>query len=229
VSGRREDKVPSVLIIRPGSRLTHEQVQLGQSLLIEVIQLRQSVSPMCLRPLFCLGFVLLAAAAVAGETAASGDARALVITMGLERSALLGMRLAIEDGAKTGKANPALQECAGKLDSSALVEVLAGELQAVLSSSEITSAQAFYASPAGQKSIDAGLQQLYQLAGRQPPGAVLTFTSAEARESDAFSKTAAGEKLIVRQVLGTPRVTNAIQNVIEKLLSACMENRQRSP
>jgi hypothetical protein len=181
--------------------------------------------PLCLRLLLSLGGTLAAAMSVAGEPTASEQARALVSTMGLDRAALLGMRLAIEDGAKNGKSNPALLECAQKADSSALIEVFVGELQAALTPSEMKTAEAFYAGSAGQKSIEAGLQQLYQIAGRPASGPVLTFTPAEAQENDAFSRTAAGEKLIIKQVLGTPRVTNAVQNSIGKMLSACMKNR----
>jgi hypothetical protein len=147
--------------------------------------------------------------------------------MGLDRSALLGIRLAVEDGAREGKANPALVECAKKLDPASFVEFFAAEIQAVLTAPEIESAQLFYSSSAGQKSVEAGLQQVYRSAGLSPPGAALTFTAAEARENDAFARTSAGEKLIVKQVLGTPRVTSAVQSHIGKLLSTCLQNPQR--
>jgi hypothetical protein len=175
------------------------------------------------RALPVIASIMLSMTAMGADDSAKPEsARALVSTMGLDRSALLGVRLAVEDGVKQGTADPALMECANKLEPASFVELFAAEIQSALTASEIESAQSFYASPLGQKSVEAGLQQTYRSVGRTPPGPALTFTPAEAKESETFSKTPAGDKLIVKQILGAPRVASAVQSHIGNLLSICM-------
>ena len=170
--------------------------------------------------------LLLTPDAVFAEPAPSEAARALAEAMGLGRTALLGMRLAMEDTAKPGEADKAVRECVKNLESTVFDEVIAIEIEAALTPDEMKAAQSFYSTSAGQKGIEAGVQELYKHAGREPPAPQSPITAAEVRETNEFAKTSAGDKLLVKQVLGTQRAVDAMRGQIGKLMSGCMEGRK---
>ena len=137
------------------------------------------------------------------------------------KSALTGMQLSVRKGQQQGKVPTEVGTCVQSLRDTSFNIVLASLLAESLSPSEMRAADAFFGTPVGRKYAKYSLLQIYEAVGEQAPEPLPAFTDAEYKELEAFSRTRAGDKLIVRRVLESKAAQQAIGSQIQALLSSC--------
>jgi hypothetical protein len=137
------------------------------------------------------------------------------------KPALLGIRLSVRQAQKQGKAAPGVADCIQSLDESSFNGVFLEILPQNLNVTELRAADAFFGTNVGDKYVKHGVMQLYASVGMQPPEPVPTFSDAEYKELQAFSRTSAGEKLLLRKVLESPSARQAIGARAQDLVASC--------
>jgi hypothetical protein len=97
-------------------------------------------------------------------------------------------------------------------------ETLSGEL---LTKGEIAAANGFFSSPVGRKYAKHGQLQLYAAVGMRSPAPLPDFSDAEYRELESFSRTSAGNKLMVQKVLEALAALQAVNRRIQEIVASC--------
>jgi len=176
------------------------------------------------RPTFhaVLAFALLVAAGHGRAAEASGPSNTVSV---LARPALLGMQLSVRRGQQLGKVPPQVVQCVQSLRESSFNVVLASLLVERLSQKEVQAADEFFGTPVGKKFGRHILLQVFEAAGEQLPEALPDFSEAEYKELEDFSRTSAGDKLLVRKVLEDADARQAMSSQIQSLLGSCGEKR----
>lgn len=136
-------------------------------------------------------------------------------------SAVTGMQLSAKQGAERGLVPAATAACVQKLGPASLRDVFVSLLADLLNEDERRGAEAFFSTAVGRKYVRYGLVQLYKTAGETPPSALPAFSEPEYQGLEAFGRTPAGDKLLVKQVLNTPAAKGAIGERTRQLLKSC--------
>lgn len=165
--------------------------------------------------------VVLLSAPFASTQAQSGAAAQLVEAMRIDEMTLLGLRIGLQRSVQEG--SKALDCVKKKLDRTIFAPVYVQVVAVNLTAQEMASSAAFFESAPGRKYIDSGIFQLYQATGiaAADPEAILSDIDLQA--IIAFSRTSAGEKLLVERILDTPETRAAIGARIEQLLMSCSQ------
>jgi hypothetical protein len=178
-------------------------------------------------------FVILAnalwisAALSANRIMPTDGARNLVRTMKLGEVAILAAQVGLTNNSGPEEKNLPLLNCVRKIKVDSLVDDLAPEIDAALTPMEIQQAAQFFSSAVGQTLIDLGLRDLHRRINMQPESPV-PRTRDEAREIDAFSKTSAGEKLLVKEVMSRPGVGEKARSHMREIVKECLEGDGRT-
>jgi hypothetical protein len=179
------------------------------------------------RRTFVSGVAALAAgvsllfAPFASAQAQSGAADRLVATMHLDDVTLLGLQLGLQRGLREGKVSAKTLECVNQLDGTTFAPVFVQAAAANLSAQEIASATAFFESAPGRKYIKSGIFQLYQAIGIAAPDPEPSFSDADSQAIAAFSRSSAGDKLLVKRILDSPETRQAVGARVQQLLNGC--------
>jgi len=139
----------------------------------------------------------------------------------LSEAALTGMQLSVKKAVQEGKAKSTISECVSTLKSSSFNSVYGHILSDQFTSEEIAQAEEFFNDGIGKKYSKHGLLQIYSSTGFPLPEPLPPFSTEEMRALEAFSKTAAGDKLLLKHVMQTPAVNMEVQEKIKELLSSC--------
>jgi hypothetical protein len=139
----------------------------------------------------------------------------------LGQSTLLGMQLSVRRGQRQGKVPSTVADCVYGLDDSSFTSVIESQLAKNLTTGEVATADQFFNSPVGNKYGKHGLMQIYASVGEKSPEPLPNFTDAEYGELEKFSRTSAGDKLMVRKVMESPEARQAIASRIQDLLNTC--------
>jgi len=170
-----------------------------------------------------LAAILLLDAAVASAQTPSPAAARLVSAMRIDDVTLLGLRLGLQRGIRDGKGSPKTLECVSKLERTTFAPVFAQAIAANLSAQEIASSTAFFESAPGRKYIDSGIYQLYDAVGFTSPDPEPKVSEADMQAVTAFSRTSAGDKLLVRRIFDSPEIRGAIGARIQQVLNGCSQ------
>jgi len=134
---------------------------------------------------------------------------------------LLGLRLGLQRGIHDGKTSPKTLECVSKLDRGTFSPVFAQAVDANLSAQEVASATAFFESGPGRKYIDSGIFQLYDAVGVTSPNPEPIVSERDREAVTAFSRTSAGDKLLVKRIFDSVELRSAISARIQQVLNGC--------
>lgn len=162
----------------------------------------------------------LASFSCGAQPAASASTSPMTVAA-FAQSALLAMQLPIKRGEQDGAVYTPVALCVAALDSTAFVPVYSRLVQDAFSASEREALEAFFGSDLGAKYSKHGLLQLYSEVGLPRPEPLPTFSTAELQALDAFSRTPAGNKLLVRKLMHSPSAVRAVNAHIDELLSRC--------
>jgi len=154
-------------------------------------------------------------------------ARRLVRTMKLGDVAILAAQVGLAHDSSSGAQNVVLLNCVRRIKAEALVDDLAPELDAALTPKEIEDAEEFFSQAAGQKIIDLGLRDLHRRIEKKSESPVRQ-TRDEAREIEAFAKTSAGEKLLVKEVLSRSTFSEKARAHMREIVNQCVQGETRT-
>jgi hypothetical protein len=143
--------------------------------------------------------------------------------MGADYSAVLGMQLSVKRGAEEGRVSGSTVDCVNKLDRTSFTPVLAQLVTRALSVREIAAATQFFESALGRKYVQHGIAQLYQAVGAVAPDPTPNFSDAELRSITAFSRSSAGDKIMVKRVFEAPAARETIVAKVQELLKSCRQ------
>jgi hypothetical protein len=144
-----------------------------------------------------------------------------VVASTFASSALLGMQLSVRKGSQQGRVSPGASKCVQVLGQSSFNDVFVSLLAETLSQSELQAAEAFFGTAVGKKYAQFGLMQVYTSAGETPPEQPPTFSDSEYKELEGFSRTSAGEKLIVRKILQSDSAQRTVGARTQSLVKSC--------
>jgi len=159
---------------------------------------------------------LLAIALLLGAPAASAQIQS-------PAAARLVSAMRIDDVTLLGKTSPKTLDCVSKLDRTTFAPVFAQAIAANMSAQEIASSTAFFESAPGRKYIDSGIYQLYDAVGFTSPDPEPSVSEADMQAVTAFSRTSAGDKLLVRRIFDSPEIRGAIGARIQQVLNGCSQ------
>lgn len=134
---------------------------------------------------------------------------------------LVGMQLSVRKGQQQGQVSAGVAKCVQSLDASSLNPLFLSLLTENLTKNELKATEDFFVTAVGRKYAKHGLMQVYTSLGEQPPEALPGFSEAEYKELENFSRTSAGEKLLVRKVLSSVSANQAISAHIQGVLKSC--------
>jgi hypothetical protein len=163
------------------------------------------------------GLLLLTFGMAEGARAQGGSQ----LSATLSEAALLGMRLSVERALQQGKLPARVAKCVAEQSATSLsptYETLSGEL---LTKEEIAAASSFLSSPVGRKYAKYGQLQVYAAVGMRPPEPLPDFSDAEYRELESFSRTSAGNKLMVQKVMEGPAARQAVNRRVQEIIASC--------
>ncbi len=150
------------------------------------------------------------------------DQRLTTLTVNvLSEAALTGMQLSLKKAVQEGKAKSAVSDCVSAIKPYSFNSVYDHIVSDQFTSEEIAQTEAFFKGDTGKKYSKHGLLQIYSSTGFPLPEPLPTFSPEEMRDLQAFSKTAAGDKLLLKHVMQTPAVNMKVQEKIKELLSSC--------
>ena len=144
-----------------------------------------------------------------------------VALQNLAQAALLGMQLSVKQGHQAGKVPSPVANCVAALKPDSFVPVYDALLKSKFTPTEQQATEEFLKGPVGSKYAKYGLLQIYLIAGEKTPEALPTFSAAEMKTLEAFSKTPAGDKLMMRKVMQSPAAAQAVKPYVSQLLSQC--------
>jgi hypothetical protein len=137
------------------------------------------------------------------------------------RTALLGMQLSVRKAASQGKVPDSVVACVDHLPSNTFALLFRSLMEQNLSPEEISSIDRFFASETGRKYSKHGIDQMYAAIGETPPEPAPALSDSEYAELDQFSRTSAGEKLMVQKVMESESARRAVSARILELLGTC--------
>jgi hypothetical protein len=168
-----------------------------------------------------LAGIALLIPSIAGAQASASAAARLVTAMRIDEVTLIGLRLGLQRGVRDGKASSQALDCVNKLDRTAFTSVFVQAISVNLSTQEATVAAAFFDSATGRKYIDSGIFQLHQAIGITPPNLEPSVSDADLQAVAAFSRTSAGDKLLVKRIFDAPETRSAIGARVQQVLNGC--------
>lgn len=141
----------------------------------------------------------------------------------LDRAALFGARLAVEQGARLGYIGQAAASCMAGKPHEPLTAPIARYLAAQLTKKELQAAVGFYGSELGRRLVQQENQAFVDglTPGSQTPPPT-PFSKAEQAQVDAFTRSPAGRKLITRSVMRNAGRDPAIAKVIMRMHDDCV-------
>ena len=139
----------------------------------------------------------------------------------LARATLVGMQLSVRKAVAQGKVPDTLVSCVQRISADSFVPIFHSLLEQNLSVDEIAAAEKFFLSEVGRKFAKAGVAQAYVAVGEQPPEPVSEVSESEYAELEQFSRTAAGQKLMVQKVMEGQPVRQAVGARVRELLDSC--------
>jgi hypothetical protein len=160
--------------------------------------------------------LLLGLCAAAAADDAPAPSLALARTLQLSHTLLLGVDAAWRNGVKDGKVSAAQLDCVEHIDQDTFTPIYGKAIENVLSGDEITAANAFFSSSAGQTVIRMAFAQV-----RSGTAAAPVFSDQEAAEVRQFYATSAGRKLGVEKVLQSAQVMELLRPVVVPVLTRC--------
>lgn len=137
------------------------------------------------------------------------------------QAALMGIQLAAKRGQQTGKVSAPIADCVGALKADSFYGVYEKLLQSELTEEERQATEAFFKSPTGVKYTKYGLLQIYQAVGEQAPEPLPEFSAPELADVQTFSKTPAGDKLMIKKILEQPAAMGPVGQRIKELVAQC--------
>ena len=137
------------------------------------------------------------------------------------QASLLGIQLAVKHGRQQGKVAPAMADCVAAFKPDTFVEVFDKLVKSTLTEEEQQTTEAFFNSPTGVKFAKLGILQVYGAVGDTAPEPLPVLTDAEKADVEAFSKTPAGDKLMLKKAFEQPDAMANINQRIKELLSQC--------
>ena len=137
------------------------------------------------------------------------------------QAALVGMQLTIQKKASEGNFPNEIAACMSTLPSSTFNSVFDAALKQNLNDAELASATAFFGSSAGQKYSKTAIVQLYRSMGVATTEPMPEFSTNEYTDLAKFTKTSAGDKLIMKKVLEGLSAHQEIGARVQELLHSC--------
>lgn len=137
------------------------------------------------------------------------------------QAALVGMQLTIQKKASEGTFPSEVAACMTSLPSSTFNSVFDTALKQNLDDSERASATAFFSSPAGQKYSKTAIVQLYRSMGVATTEPMPEFSTNEYTDLAKFTKTSAGDKLIMKKILEGMSAHQEVGVRVQELLHSC--------
>lgn len=137
------------------------------------------------------------------------------------QASLLGIQLAVKHGRQQGKIAPATADCVAAFKPDSFVEVFDKLMKSTLTEDEQVATEAFFNSATGLKFTKLGVLQVYGAVGDTAPEPLPVLTDAEKADVEAFSKTPAGDKLMLKKAFEQPAAMTSINQRIKELLSQC--------
>ena len=167
-------------------------------------------------------FLLFSLATILGLLSAPGYAADTTTTVqSFAQASLLGIQLAVKHGRQQGKVAPAMADCVAAFKPDTFVEVFDKLVRSTLTEDEQQTTEAFFNSPTGVKFSKLGILQVYGAVGDTAPEPLPVLTDAEKADVEAFSKTPAGDKLMLKKAFEQPAAMANINQRIKELLSQC--------
>ena len=181
------------------------------------------MSPRNRKPLIVIANALWISVALAANEAMPTDgARNLVRATKLGELAILAAQIDLAGNSGSGAQSGPLLGCIRKVRPGTLVEDLAPELDAELTPQEIEQAEQFFSRAVGQRLVNLGLRDLRRRIEKKPQLRVLR-SKEEAREIDAFLKTSAGTKLLVKEGLSRASFGEKARTHIREIANKCIQ------
>jgi hypothetical protein len=128
---------------------------------------------------------------------------------------------ACHDVRSSGKVPDTLVACVQRVSADSFVPIFHSLLEQNLSADEIAAAEKFFLSEVGRKFEKAAVVQAYVAVGEQPPEPAPEVSDSEYAELKQFSRTAAGQKLMVQKVMEGQPVRQAVGARVRELLDSC--------
>ncbi len=139
----------------------------------------------------------------------------------LSEAALTGVKLSMKRGSLNGQVPKSLYKCIGQLEAASFYTLYDRLVNSNFSPDERGHANKFLNSVTGKKYTKHGLLKIYSATGFEVPEPMPQFSSNEMGQLDKFSRTSAGEKLLVKHVMQSNSVNVAVQGRIQQLISSC--------
>lgn len=137
------------------------------------------------------------------------------------QASLLGIQLAVKHGRQQGKIAAATAECVAAFKPDSFVEAFDKLMKSTLTEDEQQATEAFFNSATGVKFAKLGILQVYGAVGETAPEPLPVLTDAEKADVEAFSKTPAGDKLMLKKAFEQPEAMASINQRVKELLSQC--------
>lgn len=177
---------------------------------------------MSARALSCLA-LLLACAWPAQARSALELAAELTTLTELDRAALFGARMAVDDTAQLGYIDHAAASCFAGKSHEPLTAPIARYLARRLTKRELQKAVDFYGSAVGRRLVQ---QENHAFVDALTPGAEVQaaapYTPQEQAQIDAFLRTGAGVKLVKRKLMQSAARDPAIAKVMARMRDSCI-------
>jgi hypothetical protein len=137
------------------------------------------------------------------------------------KATLVGMQLTIQKKASEGSFPAEVAACVKALPHTTFNSVFDTVLSDRLSESERAAATAFFSSEAGRKYSKISIVQIYRSLDLEVPEPEPEFSTSEYTELTAFSRSTAGNKLIMKRVLEGGSARAEVGNRVQELLRSC--------
>lgn len=174
--------------------------------------------PIVRRLLIACGCALSSFHAFAGDLQLASE---LVRLARFDFASIHVLRLQAERDAAEGKRAADAANCLRTKSHELFRPVLAKELAGAMTSEELRAAVDFYATPIGQKYTEHGILLFHRNYGFPLPAPLPDIYPSELQAIAAFSKTAAGDKLMFKQVARSAIVSPDSQRLTRELVKEC--------
>lgn len=134
-------------------------------------------------------------------------------------SLLLGIKLGAKRGVAEGKVAPSVARCLSAVSASSLTDMVESVLVVNLTPTELTAADAFFATTAGIKYAKLSEVDVYTSAGEAPPEASPVISDAESKEIDNFNDSTVAHKL--SKVLNSESARGLYAPRLKALANSC--------
>jgi hypothetical protein len=168
----------------------------------------------------CASLVLLLVVATPIEAAPTEAPQTVAA---FSKAALVGMQLGALHGFQRGEIPQSTFECIQRYDESIFDATVSTLLAEKLSEEEILAAEDFFSSPTGIKYRRKGIMGIYVAVGEVPPEPAPTLSDADFKEVERFSRTSAGRKIILENIMQSGNSREVVTARVHQLLSRCVE------